>query len=87
MIHFFCYVVKGIQSTLICITENLFDCLLILDCRVRPDLRLTSVMGYCLKFDYRICSFFSLVCDNYAWYKRMQANATAKVGCFKPVFY
>ena len=40
----------------ICITENLFDCLLILDCRVRPDLWLTSVMRYCLIFG----SFFLL---------------------------
>ena len=89
MIYFFCYVVKEIQNShmrMRC-TENIFDCLLILDCRVRPDLRLTSVMGYCLKFDYRICSFFSLFCDNYAWYIRVQANATAKVGCFKPVFH
>ena len=36
---------------------------------------------------YRICSFFSLFCDNYAWFIRVQANATAKVGCFKPVFH
>ena len=72
---------------LICITENLFDCLLILDCRVRPDLRLTSVMRYCLKFDYEYVAFSLFFCDNYAWYIRVQAKPTAKVGCFKPVFH